>query len=75
MAERSSISERLDAVLADLPEEAWSISHDDSTGYRVCTIVIDWRLVPGEAGCEIRKQGKLRVLPGGASGITEGSTR
>jgi hypothetical protein len=56
-----SLSERLDAVLADLPEDAWSISHDESTGWRVCTIVIDWRRVPNEVGSELRRTGKLRL--------------
>jgi hypothetical protein len=53
-----NLSERLDAVLADLPEEAWSITHDPAADYRVCTIVIDWRKVPGQSGP------KLRLLPG-----------
>ena len=39
--------ERLDNLLAELPDDAWTISHDEATGYRVCTIVIDWRRVPG----------------------------
>lgn len=60
-----SLSERLDAVLADLPEDAWTISHDEKAQWRVCTIVIDWRRVPGETGPELHKTGKLRLLPGG----------
>lgn len=46
--EPESISERLDALLDEIPGEAMSISHDPDSGYRVCTIVIDWRLVPGQ---------------------------
>ena len=60
----ASLSERLDAVLADLPEDAWSIRHDEQSGYRVCTIVIDWRRVPGESGSELQRTGRLRLLPG-----------
>ena len=61
----ASISERLDAVLADLPPEAWSITHDPGADYRVCTIVIDWRVVPGqEEGSQLQKTGKLVRLPG-----------
>jgi hypothetical protein len=43
-----SISERLDALLEEIPDEAISISHDPDSDYRVCTIVIDWRKVPGQ---------------------------
>jgi hypothetical protein len=59
-----SLSERLDALLADLPEEAWSISHDPDSGYRVCTIVIDWRRVPGQDGPQLHRTGKLRMVRG-----------
>jgi hypothetical protein len=45
----SEISERLDGLLAELPPAAWSISHDPAAGYKVCTIAIDWRLVPGQS--------------------------
>lgn len=58
----SSISERLDAVLADLPEDAWSISHHPSSDYRVATIVIDWRRVPGQDGVQLQRKGKLRLV-------------
>lgn len=54
-----SLSERLDALLADLPENAWTINHDPER--HVATIVIDWRLVPGERGSELHRTGKLRV--------------
>ena len=40
------IGERLDALLAELPDDAWAISHDPESGYHVATIVIDWRKVP-----------------------------
>lgn len=43
-----SISERLDALLDEVPGEAITVSHDPDSDYRVCTIVIDWRLVPGQ---------------------------
>ncbi len=52
-----SISERLDALLDEIPGEAMSISHDPDSDYRVCTIVIDWRLVPGQGGTP-----RLRVV-------------
>ena len=50
MPERPSISERLDALLDEIPDEAISVTHDPESGWRVCTIVIDWRLVPGQCG-------------------------
>ena len=59
-----SLSARLDAVLADLPEDAWLISHDPRSEYKVCTIMIDWRRVPGEIGSELQRTGRLRLLPG-----------
>jgi len=62
------ISLRLDAVLADLPEDAWSISHDPDSDYRVCTIVIDWRRVPDEEGSKLLKKGKLRLVGDTATG-------
>jgi hypothetical protein len=49
----SSISERLDDLLAELPDDAWTISHDADTDYRVCTIVIDWRRMPSEVGLKL----------------------
>jgi hypothetical protein len=49
----TSISERLDDLLAELPDDAWTISHDEATDYRVCTIVIDWRRLPGEIGLRL----------------------
>jgi hypothetical protein len=57
------ISERLDAVLADLPEDAWTIEHDANAEWRVCRITIDWRRVPGELGSSLQKAGKLRLVP------------
>jgi hypothetical protein len=42
------ISERLDELLAEIPDNAIIIDHDPESGYRVCTIIIDWRLVPGQ---------------------------
>jgi hypothetical protein len=45
----AGVSDRLDGLLAELPPAAWSISHDPATDHKVCTIVIDWRLVPGQA--------------------------
>jgi hypothetical protein len=41
------IGERLDQLLAELPDDAWTITHDVQADYRVCTITIDWRKVPG----------------------------
>lgn len=55
-----SLSERLDALLADLPENAWSITHVPGTEWKVCTITIDWRLVPGESGSQLHRTGRLR---------------
>jgi hypothetical protein len=43
-----SISERLDALLDEIPDDAMTVSHDPDSGWRVCTIVIDWRKVPGQ---------------------------
>jgi hypothetical protein len=62
-SKESPLSERLDAVLADLPENAWSISFDPAQDYRVCTIVIDWRLIPGQSGCQLQKTGRLALVP------------
>jgi hypothetical protein len=42
------ISDDLDALLARLPAGAWTMVHDASTDYRVATITIDWRKVPGQ---------------------------
>ena len=43
-----NISERLDALLDEIPDDAIAISHDPDSGWRVVTIVIDWRKVPGQ---------------------------
>src|SRR5690348_5983863 len=47
--ESEHIGERLDALLAGLPDDAWTISHDPESDYHVATIVIDWRKVPKPA--------------------------
>lgn len=44
-----TISERLDDILAEIPSEAISMSHELEDGMNRVTITIDWRLVPGEA--------------------------
>lgn len=46
--ESQCISEDLDRLLARLPDDAWSIGHEAATDYRVSTITIDWRKVPGQ---------------------------
>lgn len=48
MSESKSISEEMDELMDRLPDDAWTISHDPETDYRVATIVIDWRKVPGQ---------------------------
>jgi hypothetical protein len=56
-----NLGERLDALLDELPDEAVTISHDPGSDYRVCTIVIDWRLVPaGLLGLDPER--RLRVV-------------
>lgn len=42
------IAESMDYLMESLPDEAWEISHDPEADWKVCTIVIDWRLVPDD---------------------------
>lgn len=43
-----AISEQLDALLMQIPDEAIAMIHDLDNGRNRVTITIDWRLVPGE---------------------------
>ena len=68
-----NLSTRMDELFAELPEDAWTISHDEEADYRVCTVVIDWRKVPGQDGSQLQQRaGKLRLIPDLPRGSTSG---
>jgi hypothetical protein len=48
-AGQPALSERLDALLAEIPDEAITMSHEVEDGLNRVTITIDWLFVPGEA--------------------------
>lgn len=54
MADDDSIDQRLDALLDELPEGAATVDLDPDADYQVCTITIDWRLVPGLEASRLR---------------------
>jgi hypothetical protein len=44
-SKRLTISQAIDWILAELPDEAWDVKNDDEDGV---TLTIDWAKVPNE---------------------------
>jgi hypothetical protein len=67
------VRERLNALLAELPSAAWSISYGPATDHKVCTIAIDWRLVPEQPALTLVTE--PRTAPPGFAELVQAISR